>query len=330
MTSKVASRTVRAGTPTDVARIASSAAVTVCERVVIDADPTARQVRIVFACRTDMPRRARCRTDPPERRLRPVARARAGGDSRVRRRATASSRSARSPAPTGFTRATARRFLLTLSELGVRERPPTAASRCVRAGARARLFVPVEPRPAGAGAAAHGALGGAGQRVLLDLGARRHRHRLRGAGADPADHEHHAVGRHAAARLLHVNGSRIARRPAGARARAAAGADRAAPADTADVTDAGALRQLLVRVRRQGYALTDQELEKGLRSIAVPIRQRRLGRRGTERVRPREPRLGRGAAPRRPAAGAPDGHSDRGGPRGTGIVTEARSLLPES
>ena len=38
------------------------------------------------------------------------------------------------------------------------------------------------------------------------------------------------------------------------------------------MTDAGALRQLLVRVRRQGYALTDQELEEGLRSIAVPIR----------------------------------------------------------
>ena len=38
------------------------------------------------------------------------------------------------------------------------------------------------------------------------------------------------------------------------------------------ITDAGALRQLLVRVRRQGYALTDQELEEGLRSIAVPIR----------------------------------------------------------
>jgi IclR family pca regulon transcriptional regulator len=38
------------------------------------------------------------------------------------------------------------------------------------------------------------------------------------------------------------------------------------------ITDLGALRRLLVRVRRQGYALTDQELEKGLRSIAVPIR----------------------------------------------------------
>jgi IclR family pca regulon transcriptional regulator len=38
------------------------------------------------------------------------------------------------------------------------------------------------------------------------------------------------------------------------------------------VTDRQALAQLLARVRRQGYALTDQELEEGLRSIAVPIR----------------------------------------------------------
>ena len=38
------------------------------------------------------------------------------------------------------------------------------------------------------------------------------------------------------------------------------------------VTDRGALVRLLARVRRQGYALTDQELEEGLRSIAVPIR----------------------------------------------------------
>jgi IclR family transcriptional regulator, pca regulon regulatory protein len=40
------------------------------------------------------------------------------------------------------------------------------------------------------------------------------------------------------------------------------------------VTDREALSQLLARVRRQGYALTDQELEEGLRSIAVPIRDR--------------------------------------------------------
>jgi len=38
------------------------------------------------------------------------------------------------------------------------------------------------------------------------------------------------------------------------------------------VKDATALRKVLAGVRKQGYALTDQELEEGLRSVAVPIR----------------------------------------------------------
>jgi IclR family pca regulon transcriptional regulator len=38
------------------------------------------------------------------------------------------------------------------------------------------------------------------------------------------------------------------------------------------VTDVGKLRAELTRVRAQGYCLVDQELEKGLRSIAAPIR----------------------------------------------------------
>ncbi|CAL9448642.1 hypothetical protein SUDANB58_02405 [Streptomyces sp. enrichment culture] len=38
------------------------------------------------------------------------------------------------------------------------------------------------------------------------------------------------------------------------------------------VTDAAELARVLERVRAQGYALTDQELEEGLRSIAVPVR----------------------------------------------------------
>jgi len=38
------------------------------------------------------------------------------------------------------------------------------------------------------------------------------------------------------------------------------------------ITDPDKLRAELVRVRRQGYALVNQELEEGLRSIAVPIR----------------------------------------------------------
>ena len=40
------------------------------------------------------------------------------------------------------------------------------------------------------------------------------------------------------------------------------------------VTDEGALRAELDRVRRQGWAVVDQELEVGLRSIAVPLRDR--------------------------------------------------------
>ena len=38
------------------------------------------------------------------------------------------------------------------------------------------------------------------------------------------------------------------------------------------MTDKDTLRSLLERVRRQGWAATDQELEEGLRSLAVPIR----------------------------------------------------------
>ncbi len=37
------------------------------------------------------------------------------------------------------------------------------------------------------------------------------------------------------------------------------------------ITDAAALRAVLERVRRQGWAAVDQELEEGLRSLAVPI-----------------------------------------------------------
>lgn len=38
------------------------------------------------------------------------------------------------------------------------------------------------------------------------------------------------------------------------------------------ITDRGALRAELDRVREQGWALVDQELEEGLRSIAAPVR----------------------------------------------------------
>jgi IclR family pca regulon transcriptional regulator len=45
-----------------------------------------------------------------------------------------------------------------------------------------------------------------------------------------------------------------------------------APLTAATVTSEGALRIVLGRVRDQGWALVDQELEDGLRAVAVPIR----------------------------------------------------------
>jgi IclR family pca regulon transcriptional regulator len=43
------------------------------------------------------------------------------------------------------------------------------------------------------------------------------------------------------------------------------------PLSARTITDAATLRVVLERVRRQGWAAVDQELEEGLRSLAVPI-----------------------------------------------------------
>jgi IclR family transcriptional regulator, pca regulon regulatory protein len=46
------------------------------------------------------------------------------------------------------------------------------------------------------------------------------------------------------------------------------------PITARTITDPGALRAELDKVREQGWALVDQELEEGLRSLAAPIRDR--------------------------------------------------------
>ena len=53
---------------------------------------------------------------------------------------------------------------------------------------------------------------------------------------------------------------------------AALSASRLEPLTPRTITDAGALRAELTRARAQGWALVDQELELGLRSIAAPLR----------------------------------------------------------
>ena len=45
------------------------------------------------------------------------------------------------------------------------------------------------------------------------------------------------------------------------------------PLTARTITSPDALRAELRRVRRQGYAIVDQELEEGLRSVAAPVRQ---------------------------------------------------------
>jgi IclR family pca regulon transcriptional regulator len=45
------------------------------------------------------------------------------------------------------------------------------------------------------------------------------------------------------------------------------------PLTAATMTAKTALRREIERVRKQGWALVDQELEDGLRSMAVPIRE---------------------------------------------------------
>jgi IclR family pca regulon transcriptional regulator len=44
------------------------------------------------------------------------------------------------------------------------------------------------------------------------------------------------------------------------------------PLTAATITDAAALRRVVARVGKEGWAMVDQELEQGVRSVAVPIR----------------------------------------------------------
>ena len=191
---------------------------------------------------------------------------------------------------TGLTRAAARRFLLTLVRLGYM----SVARRALLAQparARARLRVPVESEPARGRPAPHGDAGGDGQRVLVDLGPRRPRDRLRGPGADPPDHEHHALGGDPPARLPDLDGPGAAGRARRRRARVAPGADRARAAvgahghrqgDAARAARAGA--QAGLRGHRPGA--------RGGAAVAGRADPRRLGSGGrrAQRLGPRQPR----------------------------------------
>ena len=88
------------------------------------------------------------------------------------------------------------------------------------------------------------------------------------------------------------------------------------PLSPRTTTSPEALRAELARVRRQGWALVDQELEEGLRSVAAPIRDRAGAAVGMINLSAHASRMTIDAARRTLVPAAGDGGAHRGGPAG--------------
>src|SRR5918993_2631443 len=102
------------------------------------------------------------------------------------------------------------------------------------AGAGARLLVPVGAHAPGGGAAAPRVAGRPGGRVVVGLGPRRRRRRLRGPGAHQADHDRDDHRRHPLPGVRDVDGPRAPRRAARGGARRLPGAGGPGAAHVAD------------------------------------------------------------------------------------------------
>ena len=181
---------------------------------------------------------------------------------------------------------------------------------------RARLRLPVRSQPARGGPAAHGSARGGGERVVVDRGSRRPGHRLRGPSADAADHDDHDRGRNEAAGLRDLDGPGAARRPRSGR-RSTSGwsgwrstTSRRRPSPTSASCGSGS-----TGFAKAGWAAVDQELEEGVRSAAVPIRDGNDGVAAALNVSVHATRMSMQALRRQvvPRAAA-DGRGDRGRP----------------
>lgn len=173
---------------------------------------------------------------------------------------------------TGLARATARRALITYEHLGLVARTPD------------RRFAPT-PRILSLGfpPLSRMSLAQIATPHMEELAHRVHESTSLAVLADGGE-EIQYTARVAPTRVMSVNVAVGARRPA-----YATSAGRVLLADTPErqrvlgdlrrltprtVTDPAALAAVLAEVRQRGYALIDEELEEGLRSIAVPVRDR--------------------------------------------------------
>ncbi|MHC3474321.1 IclR family transcriptional regulator domain-containing protein [Streptomyces sp. 7R007] len=176
---------------------------------------------------------------------------------------------------TGLARATARRALITYEHLGL-----------VRPGEDARTFT-LTPRVLSLGfpPLSRTTLAEIATPHLADLSARLHESTSLAVLTDAAQTPQiQYTARVATSRVMSVNITVGTRLPAYATslgrvllANAPAPATSLgslAPLTPHTITDPAAFTATLNRIRAQGYALVDEELEEGLRSIAVPLRDR--------------------------------------------------------
>ena len=114
-----------------------------------------------------------------------------------------------------------------------------------------------------------------GERELLDGRARRPGHRLCRTRVGAQGDDRVTRSRGAATRLLHLDGPRAARgsAPAARLEEWLEGLD-AQRYTSRTVVDPSRLRRIVENVRRDGYVWVEQELEAGLCSLAVPLRDR--------------------------------------------------------
>ena len=210
---------------------------------------------------------------------------------------------------TGITRATARRILLTLEDLGhVRSdgRRFSLTPRVLTLGwaylSSLNLWEIAQPLME--------ELVERDQRVLLGGDARPARRRLRRARPT---RRIMTIALGVGTRLpahCHLDGARAARGAARGGARPFLAATPLERTPSGRSPSPTRLRRTIDEVREQGWALVDQELEIGLRSIAAPMRRRRAHGRRAERLGGRSPGPARAAARAVPARAAEDRRAD--------------------
>ena len=170
-----------------------------------------------------------------------------------------------------LSRATARRILRTLAGLGYVEQDGRTfglAPRVLELGFR---YLSTQswidralPLMSGISEALRG--------ILLGLDPAGDRDRLCRARPDPPHHVDGDRGRHAASRLPHLDGPRPARLSRRRRSCGGGSTPRASSRYTpSTIVDLKALVERIQADRAQGFSIVDEELERGLRSIAVPL-----------------------------------------------------------